>query len=98
MFDKSTKGRWWRRIYIKQALNILWKKNISIKYATPYVYEEIGLAEQGWHIIVTMKDSMLIDSRLLNKFWAEAIKTANYLQNRLLAKRKTHSEMIPKEA
>lgn len=55
------------------------KQGIAIKYAAPYVHEENGLAERGWRTIVTMKDSMLIDSGLPNGFWAEAIETANYL-------------------
>ncbi len=41
---------------------------------------------------------MLIDSRLPNKFWAEAMKTANYLQNRLPTRSKTYSKMISEEA
>lgn len=49
-------------------------------------------------MIVTMKDSMLIDSGLSNGFWAKAMETANYLQNRLPTRSKTYSEMIPEEA
>ena len=74
------------------------KRGISIKYAASYVHEENGLAKRGWHINVTMKDSMLIDSRLPNGFWTEAIETANYLQNRLPTKSKNHGEMIPEKA
>lgn len=59
------------------------KRGIAIKYAAPYVHEENGLTERGWRTIVTMKDSMLIDSGLPNDFWAEAMETANYLRNRL---------------
>ena len=42
-----------------------------------------------------MKDLLLIDSGLLNQFWAEAMDTANYLQNRLPT---TEKAIIPKEA
>lgn len=45
-----------------------------------------------------MKDSILIDSGLPNRFWAEAMETANYMQNRLPTRSKTYSEMIPEEA
>ena len=74
------------------------KRGILIKYAAPYVHEENGLAERGWRTIVTMKDSMLIDSGLPNGFWAEAMETANYLRNRLPTRSRTHGEMIPEEA
>ena len=74
------------------------KKGISIKHAAPYVHKKNRLAERGWRTIVTIKDSMLINSRLPNGFWAEAIETANYLRNRLPTRSKNHSEMIPEEA
>ena len=34
-----------------------------------------------------MKDSLFIDSKLLNQFWAEVIDTTNYLRNRLPTRR-----------
>lgn len=73
------------------------KRGIAIKYATPYIHEENGLAEQRWRTIVTMKDSMLIDSGLPNNIWAEAMETANYLRNRLPTKSKNYGKMIPEE-
>lgn len=72
------------------------KKGITIKYAAPYIHEENGLAERGWQTVVTMKDSLLIDSDLPLEFWAEAMDTANYLQNRLPTKSQ-RGEMIPEE-
>lgn len=74
------------------------KRGIEIKYAAPYVHEENGLAERGWRTIVTMKDSMLIDSGLPNDFWAEAMETANYLRNRLPTRSKNYGEVIPEES
>ena len=74
------------------------RRGIAIKYAAPYMHEENGLAERGWRTIVTMKDSMLIDSGLPNGFWAEAMETANYLRNRLPTKSRNHGEMIPEES
>lgn len=44
------------------------KRGIAIKYAAPYVNKENRLAKQGWRTIVMMKDFLLIDSRLLNRF------------------------------
>lgn len=73
------------------------KKGISIKYVAPYMHEENGLAERGWRTVVTMKDSLLIDSGLPLEFWAEAMDTANYLRNRLPTKSQ-RGEMIPEEA
>lgn len=73
------------------------KKGISIKYAAPYMHEENGLAEREWRIIVTIKDFLLLDSGLPLDFWAEAMDTANYLQNRLPTKSQ-RGELIPEEA
>ena len=73
------------------------KKGISIKYTAPYMHKENRLAEQGWKTVVTMKDSLLIDSGLPLEFWAEAMDTANYLRNRLPTKSQ-RGEMIPEEA
>lgn len=77
--------------------NICNKKDISIKYAAPYMHKENGLAEQGWKTVVIMKDSLLIDNGLPLEFWAEAMDTANYLQNPLSIKSQRR-EMIPEEA
>ena len=74
------------------------KRGIAIKYAAPYVHKENNIAKRGWRTIVTMKDSLLIDSGLPNYFWAKAMETANYLRNRLPTKTKAHGEIIPKEA
>lgn len=45
-----------------------------------------------------MKDLMLIDNRLLNRFSAKVMKIANYLPNRLPNRNRTHGERIPKQA
>lgn len=74
------------------------KKGIAIKYTAPYVHKENGLAEQGWRTLVTMKDSLLIDSGLPNNFWAKAMETANYLRNRLPTRSKNHGEVILEES
>lgn len=74
------------------------KSSISIKYATPYIHKKNRLTKQEWCTIVTMKNLMLIDTGLPNGFWAKAIGTANYLQNKLSIKSKNHGEMILKKA
>lgn len=73
------------------------KRDIAIKYAAPYMHEENGMAERGWHMIVTMKDLMLIDSGLPNGFWAEAMETANYFRNRLPTRIRAQGEIISEE-
>lgn len=83
------------REFILTKLRLFCKKqSIVIKYITPYIYTKNNLAKCRWYIIVTIKNSMLIDSRLPNTFWAEIIKTANYLQNRLPTKTITYEEII----
>ncbi len=74
------------------------KRDIIIRYTASYIHEENRLAERGWRTIVTIKNWMQIDSGLINGFWAEAMKTANYLQNRLSTKTKSHSKVILEEA
>lgn len=44
------------------------KKDIVIKFAAPYMHEEKRVAEQGWRTIVTIKDSLLVNSGLPLKF------------------------------
>ena len=62
------------------------KREIALKYGASYMHEENSLAERGWRTIVTMKDSLLLDSGLPLDFWAKAMDTANYLRNRLPTK------------
>lgn len=43
------------------------------------MHKENRLAKQGWKTIMTIKDLILINSGLSNRFWAEVIEIANYL-------------------
>lgn len=61
------------------------------------MHEENGMAERGWRTVVTMKDSLLVDSGLPLEFWAEAMDTANYIRNRLPTKSQI-GELVPEEA
>ena len=63
------------------------KRGINIGYTALYVHKKNSIAEQCWRTLAIMKDSLLIDSRLLVNFWAEVIDTSNYLRNRLLTRR-----------
>lgn len=73
------------------------EKSIAIKYKAPYVYKKNGWIKQELRTIVTIKDLILINSRLPNCFWADIIETANYLQNRLLIKSRNYDKMISEE-
>lgn len=44
------------------------KKGIALKYMIYYIYKENCLAERKWHIIITIKDSLFLDSRRLLDF------------------------------
>lgn len=62
------------------------------------MHEQNGLIKRGWKIIVTMKNTMLIDSRLSNSIWVKAMETTNYLKNKLPIRNQNHIESIPKKA
>ena len=68
---------------VRESLSVLhfkvFAKREESKSDTPH--EENGIVEQCWRTLAQMKDSFLIDSGLPTQFWAEAIDTANYLQN-----------------
>lgn len=60
------------------------KQTITIKYMIPYIHaEENELTQWDLRTIVIMKDSILINSGLLNSFLVETIKIKNYLWNQL---------------
>lgn len=84
-------------IFIK--LRIFYKKcRITIKYAALYMHKENKFAKGKSKTIIKMKDAILIDNGFLHNFWAKAIETANYLQNRLLIKSKSYRKLILKES
>ncbi len=55
----------------------------TLELTAHYTPEQNGVAERLNRTLVTMAKAMLFDSGLPQKFWAEAIATANYLRNRL---------------
>lgn len=65
-------------LILAKLKNICDWKDIIIKYIVPYMHKKNGLADQGSKTIVIIKDSLLINSGLLLKFWAKAMDTANY--------------------
>lgn len=44
------------------------KKGIVLKYTTLYIHKKKSIVEKSWQIIVTMKDLLLLDNRLLLDF------------------------------
>lgn len=55
------------------------EREIKIGYTAPYMHKENGLVERYWKILLQIKNSILIDSKLPNKFRAEAIDITSYL-------------------
>lgn len=51
----------------------------------PYSPQQNGVAERKNRYLIEMIRSMFVDSSLPNKFWGEALMTANHLQNRMPA-------------
>ena len=57
-------------------------EGICHEYTIPKTPEQDGVAERQNRTLVETACSMLIDSKLPHKFWAEALSTATYLRNR----------------
>ena len=76
-------------------LNIYYQQqSIIIKYITLYLYIKNSLAKRGWKTLITVKDSLLINSGLFNNFWVKTIETANYLHNQLSTKTESHRKFM----
>lgn len=73
--------------YINSRLkDFLRKEGIDVQYTVGYAPEQNGTAERKNRHLMEMARCMLIDGNLPNKYWGEAICTANYIQNRLYTK------------
>lgn len=59
------------------------KKEVVIKFTLSYIPKQNFITKWFWHIFNTIKNTMLVNSKLPRKFWAEAIVTAVYLKNLL---------------
>jgi len=68
--------------YVNENLHNFFKsEGIISQFTVPYTPQQNGVTERKNRYLVEMTKSMLIDSKLLNKYWGEAISTAKYLQN-----------------
>ncbi|KAI3813246.1 hypothetical protein L1987_17965 [Smallanthus sonchifolius] len=59
-------------------------KGIERQYSAPRTPQQNGVAERRNIILIESARSMLADSKLPLTFWAEAVSTAFYVQNRVL--------------
>lgn len=65
---------------------------IKLQYTAPYSPQQNGVAERKNRSLIEMARCMLTDADLPKYLWAEAVNTANYIQNRTLTK---GAEQIP---
>lgn len=67
----------------KKMEGYLKSKGIIHQLTAPYSPEQNGVAERKNRSLMEMARCMLNDSEIHVKFWAEAVNTANYVQNRI---------------
>ena len=65
--------------------NFLKREGIQMQMTAPYTPQHNGRAERKNRYLTEMTRNMLIDANMPNKYWGEALLTANHLQNRLPA-------------
>ena len=80
---RSDRGREYINDDLQQYLKA---KGIKMQYTAAYSPQQNGVAERKNRSLMEMARCMLIDANMDKKYWAEAINTANYLQNRLPTK------------
>lgn len=80
---RSDQGREYVNAKLKDFLR---KEGIEMQNTVAYTPEQNGVAERKNRYLMEMARCILIDANLPNKYWGEAVNTANYLQNRLLTK------------
>lgn len=73
--------------YIAQDLRSFLKtKGIRQQFTAPYTPQQNGVAERKNRSLIEMTRCMLEDSGLPKFLWAEAVNTANFIQNRTITK------------
>ncbi|KAJ9558174.1 hypothetical protein OSB04_012788 [Centaurea solstitialis] len=75
------------------------EKGIERQYSAPTTPQQNGVAERRNRTLIEAARTMLADSKLPITFWAEAVNTACYVQNRVLivkSKGKTPYELFEK--
>lgn len=66
-----------------EVIKYLNSNGIQIQYTTAYSPQQNGVAERINKTLIEMARCMIIESKLDNRFWGEAVMMANYIQNRL---------------
>src|SRR5437588_9999570 len=61
---------------------MLKQNGISYEPSAPYTQNQSGVSERMNRTIMEKARTMLLEARLPESFWAEAVNTAVYLQNR----------------
>ena len=67
----------------KKMKDLCERLKVAQEFTVPYNPEQNGLAERFNRTLVEMVRCMLKDSSMDKKYWAEAVKTAAYVRNRL---------------
>lgn len=68
--------------------NNLWEtyareKGIILEFTTPYAHQQNGVAERSMRTLVELGRSMLAESGLPQRYWADTFVTAGYIKNLL---------------
>nr|GEX79209.1 hypothetical protein [Tanacetum cinerariifolium] len=77
----SDNGTEFKNSYLNQFYKL---KGIKMEFSVPRAPQQNGIAERKNKTLIEAARSMLADSLLPIPFWAEAVKTACYVQNRVL--------------
>lgn len=73
--------------YCNKEFDELLKENgIQRRLTVPYTPQQNGLAERKNRTLIETARSLMLQSGVPSKFWAEAINTANYIRNRCISK------------
>jgi hypothetical protein len=81
-----------------EAEAFLKEADIIIEPSAPYRHQQNGKAERTNRTLIDMGRTMLVDAGLPEAFWAEAIRYAVYLKNRLPSKSCPAGMLSPYEA
>jgi len=96
-------GRKLKRIRLnmgREWFNNTWEQyhndeGLIFEFTTPYVHQQNGVAERGMRTILEAAQSILAESGLPTKYWADAIQTVVYVKNFLPSSRQPNK--IPVE-
>ncbi|KAJ9553795.1 hypothetical protein OSB04_017840 [Centaurea solstitialis] len=94
---RSDNGTEFKNAYLNSFCE---EKGIERQYSAPRTPQQNGVAERRNRTLIEAARTMLADSKLPITFWAEAVNTACYVQNRVLivkSKGKTPYELFEKK-